>query len=226
MPGAHVEVLDVYKNYLLGEKEVLVLQNINFSILPGEIVVVMGASGVGKSTLLHILGSLDVPTSGKIFIDGEDVNQFSEQQKAEFRNNSLGFVFQFHYLLPEFSSLENVAMPALIAGYKEEEAIKRAKELLQSVGLSHREEHRPYELSGGEQQRVALARALVMKPKLLLADEPTGNLDEETAEHIHSLMIELNRKHGTTMLIVTHNKSWAEKINKKWSLKAGHFFRE
>ena len=169
----------------------------------------MGASGAGKSTLLHILGTLDRPTSGKVLFEGEDVFRGSDASLASFRNRSIGFVFQFHHLLSVLSAVENAMMPALIAGMKRIEAEALAVELLEEVGLSHRLTHRPGELSGGEQQRVAIARALVLSPRLLLADEPTGNLDMKTSEGVHDLLADLHRRKGITLMIVTHNEKLA-----------------
>jgi lipoprotein-releasing system ATP-binding protein len=172
-------------------------------------VAVVGASGVGKSTFLQILGTLDLPTSGSIKFDGEELTQMSAARLAEFRNRRIGFVFQFHHLLPEFTALENVMMPALIQRMPIATAKKQAGDILARVGLSHRLTHRPSELSGGEQQRVALARAMVLEPSLLLADEPTGNLDRTTGEAIHQLFLELNKERGSTLLVVTHNPELA-----------------
>jgi lipoprotein-releasing system ATP-binding protein len=172
-------------------------------------VAVVGASGVGKSTFLQILGTLDLPTSGSIKFDGEELTTMSSSRLAEFRNHKIGFVFQFHHLLPEFTAIENVMMPALVQGIPQEKAKSRARDILGRVGLSHRLTHRPGELSGGEQQRVALARAMVLEPALLLADEPTGNLDRSTGEAIHQLFVDLNRERGSTLLIVTHNPELA-----------------
>ena len=170
---------------------------------------IVGASGAGKSTLLHILGTLDLPTSGRISYEGVDITNFQSSRLADFRNRAIGFVFQFHHLLPEFNALENVMMPGLIRGIARSEMHSRAARLLGEVGLSHRLSHRPGELSGGEQQRVALARALVMEPKLVLADEPTGNLDSKTSEAMHELFFELNRMRGVSFLIVTHSTTLA-----------------
>jgi lipoprotein-releasing system ATP-binding protein len=188
---------------------VRVLAHVDLSLNPGDMVAVVGASGVGKSTLLQILGTLDLPTSGTITFDNEELTRMSPSRLAEFRNRRIGFVFQFHHLLPEFTALENVMMPALIQGIAIAKARTRANEILGRVGLSHRLTHRPSELSGGEQQRVALARAMVLEPSLLLADEPTGNLDRATGEAIHQLFVELNQERGSTLLIVTHNPDLA-----------------
>ncbi|MGN6110914.1 MAG: ABC transporter ATP-binding protein [Kofleriaceae bacterium] len=207
--GARVEVSKLAKSYRHGGQQLPVLWDIDLSLAPGDMVAVVGASGVGKSTLLQILGTLDLPTSGSIKFDGEELTTLTASRLAEFRNRRIGFVFQFHHLLPEFTALENVMMPALIQGVSPNVARKRASDVLGRVGLSRRLTHRPGELSGGEQQRVALARAIVLRPALLLADEPTGNLDRSTGEAIHELFLELNREHGSTLLVVTHNPDLA-----------------
>ncbi len=172
-------------------------------------ILLLGRPGAGKSTLLHILGTLDRPTSGRVLFNGEEVFRRSDAALAEFRNRAIGFVFQFHHLLPEFSALENAMMPALIGGMKRSEAEALASDLLRDVGLSHRLTHRPGELSGGEQQRVAIARALVLSPQLLLADEPTGNLDMKTSDEVHDLLADIHRNKGITLMIVTHNERLA-----------------
>ncbi|HSD90392.1 MAG TPA: ABC transporter ATP-binding protein [Kofleriaceae bacterium] len=207
--GARIEVRKLGKAYLHSGKPLPILWDIDLSLAPGDMVAVVGASGVGKSTFLQILGTLDLPTSGSIQFDGEELTTMSQARLAEFRNRRIGFVFQFHHLLPEFTALENVMMPALIQRIPQNVARKRAHEILGRVGLSHRLTHRPTELSGGEQQRVALARAMVLEPSLLLADEPTGNLDRATGEAIHNLFLELNRERGSTLLVVTHNPELA-----------------
>ena len=203
------------------EREVVVLRGIDLVIEEGEMLCVVGQSGAGKSTLLHLLGTLDLPTSGRILYDGKDVTKYSSSRLAEFRNHSIGFVFQFHHLLPEFTALENVMMPGLIRGASKAEIAKSARDLLGEVGLSHRVTHRPGELSGGEQQRVALARALVMKPRLVLADEPTGNLDSKTSDAIHKQFFDLNQKRGTTFLIVTHSRDLAERMPRVVTMRDG-----
>lgn len=200
-----IEVSKVKKNYRIGSNELQVLKGIDFTVDEGEIVAVIGASGAGKSTLLHIVGTLDKPTDGKVLFDGDDVFSLSDEKIARFRSLQIGFVFQFHHLLPEFTALENVAMPALIAGKKMSEVKGHAVDLLAEVGLADRAEHRPSELSGGEQQRVAVARALVNGPKVVLADEPSGNLDSVNAESLHRLLFNLCNSHRTTFLIATHN---------------------
>lgn len=216
-----VAVKDVWKKFLHEGREVVVLKGIDLVIEEGEMLAVVGPSGAGKSTLLHILGTLDLPTAGSIEYAGQDVTRLSPSRLASFRNGTLGFVFQFHHLLPEFTALENVMMPGLIRGGNKAALQKRAASLLDDVGLSHRTSHRPGELSGGEQQRVALARALVLEPKLILADEPTGNLDSKTSEAIHRLFIELNQTLGTTFLIVTHSGDLADRMPRKVSMRDG-----
>ncbi len=200
-----VQVSGISKSYFIGKRELQVLKGIDFTIDRGEIIAVIGASGAGKSTLLHIVGTLDKPTGGKVLFDGEDVFKLTDEKIARFRSLQIGFVFQFHHLLPEFTALENVAMPAMIAGMKMAQVKGRALDLLAEVGLADRAEHRPSELSGGEQQRVAVARALINGPKVVLADEPSGNLDSVNAESLHRLLLDLCRNHSTTFLIATHN---------------------
>lgn len=200
-----IEVSGIRKSYFLGMTELQVLKGIDFTVDEGEIIAIIGASGAGKSTLLHIVGTLDKPTAGRVMFDGNDVFSLSDERIAKFRSLQIGFVFQFHHLLPEFTAEENVAMPALIAGEKLSQVKGRALELLAEVGLADRAEHRPSELSGGEQQRVAVARALVNSPKVVLADEPSGNLDSVNAQSLHSLLLDLCRNHKTTFLIATHN---------------------
>lgn len=207
--GARVEIKKLGKAYVHTGKALPVLWDVDLHLEPGEMVAVVGASGVGKSTFLQILGTLDLPTSGSIKFNGEELTTMSPSRLAEFRNRSIGFVFQFHHLLPEFSALENVMMPALIQRQTVAQATAKARDILGRVGLTHRLTHRPSELSGGEQQRVALARAMVLEPSLLLADEPTGNLDRHTGESIHQLFLDLNRERGSTLLVVTHNPELA-----------------
>jgi len=200
---------NIHKAYPLPKGELPVLKGIDLEIGTGEIVAVIGPSGVGKSTLLHVLGALDRPSAGQVHLDDEDVFAMSDDELADFRNRRIGFVFQFHHLLPEFSALENVAMPALIARTSKVDAFKRARQLLEDVGLSQRMQHKPREMSGGEQQRVAFARALTNEPALVLADEPSGNLDLKSSQALHQLMWNLVRDKQQTFVIVTHNRELA-----------------
>jgi lipoprotein-releasing system ATP-binding protein len=216
-----IEVQSLCKTYGMNHKTVEALKDISFSLARGELVTIVGASGAGKSTLLHLLGTLDHPTSGDILYRGESLFSLSDVQLAEFRNKNVGFIFQFHYLLPEFTALENTMMPALIRGYKRDEALDAAEEILTFVGLKDRLNHRQSELSGGEQQRVAVARALVLKPELVLADEPTGNLDSRTGEAIFELLVSLNQQLRLTVVLVTHNESMASRIPRRITLTDG-----
>jgi lipoprotein-releasing system ATP-binding protein len=213
-----VEVQKIFKSYGNGTKRVEVLKGVDLVFSRGEKAAIVGASGVGKTTLLHVLGTLDRPTAGKVLFEGKDVYTLSEKDLAFFRNREIGFVFQFHHLLPEFNALENTMMPCLIRGISKEEAISRAEAILTLVGLKERVSHKPGELSGGEQQRVAVARALVLEPKVLLADEPTGNLDTKTGESVFDLLQELNRIKGVTLIVVTHNLKLAEKLSRQIQL--------
>lgn len=209
------------KEYSDGENSVKVLKNINFSINKAEQVAIVGSSGSGKSTLLHLLGALDKPTSGQVLFEQQDIYSFSSNQQAQFRNQSLGFVYQFHHLLPEFSALENVAMPLLIAKKNLKQANEMAINMLDKVGLSHRHSHKPAELSGGERQRVAIARALVTEPKLILADEPTGNLDQKTGESIYQLLSDLREQMFTSFVVVTHDTQLAKRLDRSLNLVDG-----
>jgi lipoprotein-releasing system ATP-binding protein len=209
-----LEVSDLNKSFGTKAGKVEVLKGICLEVAAGETIALVGASGAGKSTLLHVMGTLDRPTSGTVQFDGEDVFRMNDTALALFRNRSIGFVFQFHHLLPEFSALENAMMPLLISGMKKEGAEQVATKLLKDVGLAHRLTHKPGELSGGEQQRVAIARALVMSPRLLLADEPTGNLDMKTSDGVHELLAEIHREMGITLIIVTHNERLAARMGK------------
>jgi lipoprotein-releasing system ATP-binding protein len=209
------------KEYSDGESIVKVLKSINFSINKAEQVAIVGSSGSGKSTLLHLLGALDKPTSGQVSFEQQDIFAFSSNQQATFRNQSLGFVYQFHHLLPEFSALENVAMPLLIAKKPIKQANEMAMAMLDKVGLSHRYRHKPAELSGGERQRVAIARALVTQPKLILADEPTGNLDQKTGESIYQLLSDLREQMHTSFVVVTHDTQLANRLDRSLHLVDG-----
>jgi lipoprotein-releasing system ATP-binding protein len=209
------------KRYTQGELDVEVLKGVNLTIATGERVAIMGASGSGKSTLLHLLGGLEKSSGGEVVLDGVNLNKTRGAKLAKLRNKSLGFIYQSHHLLGEFTVLENVAMPLLIAGLPVKQASHRASELLQRVGLGHRVEHKPGELSGGERQRAAVARALINKPCLVLADEPTGNLDSKTAEQIYQLMLELNQELNVSFLVVTHDHDLAAKIGKVLHMEDG-----
>ena len=209
------------KTFASPTREVEVLKGVDLTVRPGESICILGVSGTGKSTLLHILGTLDVPTDGTVQFEGKDVFGLSPVDLAEFRSRRIGFVFQFHYLLPEFTALENVMMPALIARTPAAKAKRRAEALLERVGVAHRLTHKPGELSGGEQQRVAIARALMMSPSLLLADEPTGNLDPETARTVHELILSLNEKENLTLIVVSHNPELANFMDSAYRLSSG-----
>ncbi len=221
MTSGLFEAVNIYKTYRTGLKDLQVLQDINISVEAGEMTAITGASGSGKTTLLQILGTLAAPTSGELLFKNENLHEKSEKELAEFRNVSLGFIFQFHHLLPEFSALENVMMPALIAGRSRQQALSPARELLAAVELDQREDHRVSELSGGEQQRTALARALIMKPDLLLADEPTGNLDSRAGRLVFDLLQNLCRQRSLAVLMVTHNMELADKMDRRLTLQDG-----
>lgn len=209
------------KNYQKGGAKVEVLRGVDLTIREGETVAILGSSGAGKSTLLHVLGTLEPPTAGEILYLGQDVSRFPAEKVARFRNREIGFIFQFHYLLQEFSALENVLMPALIAGEDREKFTERARHLLEEVGLGHRLDHRPAELSGGEQQRVALARAMVMHPRLLLADEATGNLDSTNAQRVKDLLLRLAESRGMTIALVTHDEEIAKDFQRRIVMRDG-----
>jgi lipoprotein-releasing system ATP-binding protein len=210
------------KVYESGPISVEVLQGVNFSIDAGCKVAIVGASGSGKSTLMHLLGGLDVPNTGTVQVCGEDMSKLSDAGRGRLRNQSLGFIYQFHHLLPEFTALENVAMPLFLRGGSIQQATEQAQEYLSKVGLADRVQHKPTELSGGERQRVAIARALVTKPKVILADEPTGNLDRKNAHQVQQLMLELNEELGTAVIIVTHDHAIADSMSKTYVLDDGN----
>ena len=212
---------DLTKTFDSGRLRVEVLKGVNLNVEKNSKVAIVGASGSGKSTLMHLLGGLDVPDSGTVQVCGEDMSKLSDAERGHLRNQSLGFVYQFHHLLPEFTALENVAMPLLLRQDSLTQTIEQAKEYLSKVGLSERFEHKPTELSGGERQRVAIARALVTKPKAILADEPTGNLDRRNATQVQELMLELNEELGTAVVMVTHDHSLAESMDKIYVLEDG-----
>jgi len=216
-----IETKALVRSYPRAGSTVEVLRGIDLVIGEGETISVAGASGVGKSTLLNILGTLDRPTSGEVLFSGEPVFEYDKKRLALFRNAAIGFVFQFHHLLPEFSALENVMLPSLIGGMSKEEARAGAEELLREVGLADRLEHKPGELSGGEQQRTAIVRALVTNPRVVLADEPTGNLDTRTGDDVFDILTELNRARRTTLVVVTHNEALADRMGRKLYMRDG-----
>ncbi|MBI3768011.1 MAG: ABC transporter ATP-binding protein [Deltaproteobacteria bacterium] len=221
-----IALRNLTKEYVDGPRVVRVLTGLGLEIAAGERVAIVGESGVGKSTLLHILGTLDRPTSGEVWFDGEELATKSDHELAHFRNREVGFIFQFHHLLPDFTALENVMMPALIAGTGREAARRRAGDLLGRVGLAERVDHRPGELSGGEQQRVAVARALIQEPRVVLADEPTGNLDPATAAGVQDLLIELNAERRLTLVVVTHSTTLASAMDRTFRLAGGRIVTE
>lgn len=217
---------NVGKKFATPCEDIEIIKNISLVVEEGEMLAIVGQSGSGKSTLLHLMGALDTPSTGEIRFEGRDMALMSADQKAAFRNKTLGFVFQFHHLLPEFSALENVAMPAIIGGAKQNAVMSRAREMLDRVGLSTRMESKIATLSGGERQRVAIARAVFMRPRVLLADEPTGNLDEVTGAQVGALMNELNRELGMTLVVVTHNRELAAGMGRTLELKAGTLYEK
>jgi lipoprotein-releasing system ATP-binding protein len=221
MTNAVLEAREVQKSFTQGPVTLEVLQGVMLAVGAGERIAIVGASGSGKTTLLQILGGLDRPTTGQVFVDGQDIHGLSEDARGMLRTRALGFVYQFHHLLPEFSALENVAMPLLVRRMRVGEARDRAGEILERVGLGRRLTHRPYQLSGGERQRAAVARALVTQPKILLADEPTGNLDGANAESVFELMLELNRERGTSLVVVTHDMRLASRMERVYEIQGG-----
>ena len=219
--GIIVKCSNLNKQFEDGDLKVQVLFDVNFEVKTGERVAIVGTSGSGKSTLLHLLGGLDKPTSGNIFIAGYSMPQLNEADRGWIRNFNMGFVYQFHHLMPEFTALENVAMPLLIRGMKNSAAMQQAHDILSKVGLDHRSNHKPGEMSGGERQRAAIARALVTKPACLLADEPTGNLDRKSEQKIYDLLLEINQETNTSFVIVTHNDNLAKRMDKIYQLEDG-----
>jgi lipoprotein-releasing system ATP-binding protein len=222
MTSPVIQCQDLSKQFIDGQLKTRVLSDINLTINQGDKLAIVGSSGSGKSTLLHLLGGLDQPSSGTVNLHGQDINKLSVKALSKLRNQSLGFVYQFHHLLPEFSALENVAIPLVIGGMEPKQAKHQAEQLLNKVGLNHRLIHKPSELSGGERQRAALARALITEPDCLLADEPTGNLDQRTAQGIFDLILELNDTFGTALVIVTHDTGLAAQMSQVLTLRDGH----
>ncbi|HEY2808366.1 MAG TPA: lipoprotein-releasing ABC transporter ATP-binding protein LolD [Steroidobacteraceae bacterium] len=220
-----LEARAVHKSFRQGPEELHVLEGVQLAIGRAERVAIVGASGSGKTTLLQILGGLDRPSSGAVLVDGRDIHSLSEDERGNLRNHALGFVYQFHHLLPEFSALENVAMPLLVRRARVSEAKSAARALLERVGLGARLQHRPHQLSGGERQRAAVARALVTGPRIVLADEPTGNLDGGNAESVFALMLELNRERGTSLVVVTHDLKLASRMESVYELERGRLLR-
>jgi lipoprotein-releasing system ATP-binding protein len=221
MTDAALQANDVCKSFRQGPEVLEVLTGANLHIAAGERVAIVGASGSGKTTLLQILGGLDRPSSGSVLVAGRDIHQMGERERGQLRNHSLGFVYQFHHLLPEFSALENVAMPLLVRRTAVAEARRKAREILERVGLGQRLTHRPHQLSGGERQRAAVARALVTQPAVVLADEPTGNLDGVNAEQVFALMLELNRERQTSLVVVTHDSRLAARMDRILTIERG-----
>lgn len=219
-----IKLENLSKTFVKDGNKIEVLKGLNLEIAKGDSLAVVGVSGAGKSTLIHILGTLDHPTGGTLSIAGQEVFNWSKKKIAAFRNRTIGFVFQFNNLLPEFTALENAMMPAFIGGFERKEALDRATRLLTKVGLEHRLRHKPGELSGGEQQRVAIARALAMEPEILLADEPTGNLDTETGKKIEDLLVALNVEKKITLVVVTHNRLLAERMSGRIGLRDGEIY--
>lgn len=226
-PGAPLlRAEKVDKKFYDADREIVVLRELDLDVAASEEIAIIGQSGVGKSTLLHLLGSLETPTAGKVYFEGQDLFAMDERALADFRNHKLGFVFQFHYLLADFSALENVMMPALVGRLPDHEARGQAAAMLELVGLKDKLNRRPAELSGGEQQRVAVARAVVLRPRLVLADEPTGNLDPHTADEVHALFHQLNRELGLTLVVATHNERLSRSMGRTLRLRDGQLFDE
>jgi lipoprotein-releasing system ATP-binding protein len=217
-----LEASGVSRTYRQGPIDLKVLEGVGLAVAAGERIAIIGASGSGKTTLLQILGGLDRPTAGTVRIAGSDIHALAEKPRGELRNRTLGFVYQFHHLLPEFSALENVAMPLLVRREPKQVAEQSARAVLQRVGLEERLQHRPHELSGGERQRAAVARALVTRPSIVLADEPTGNLDGNNAEAVFALMLELNREYGTSLVVVTHDRRLAQRMDRILEIERGN----
>jgi len=223
MGEGFISVRGVTRRFVKDSQVIEVLRGVDLEVQRGEAISIVGASGVGKSTLIHIMGTLDRPTTGSVLYGGQDVFRLDERGLSRFRNRAIGFVFQFHHLLPELSALENAMMPGLISGMSRPQARSAAKEMLAKVGLSHRLKHKPGELSGGELQRVAIARALVLKPQVILADEPTGNLDRRTGERVEDLLLEMHRELCAILVVVTHNPALAKKMDRRLELVDGRF---
>ncbi len=221
-----IRINGLYKTFIKGKEKIEVLRGIDFSVKKGERIAIVGASGVGKSTFLHILGALERPTKGEVYYDEVEIFSLDSDSLAEFRNRRIGFLFQFHYLLSEFNALENVAMPLILRGVKKKEAFEKGERILEELGLKERMKHKPGELSGGEQQRVAIARSIVHDPDVILADEPTGNLDQYTGEGVQDLLIRLNKEKNITLIVVTHNLDFARRIGNKALLRHGRLYLE
>ncbi len=223
---AILQAVKLSKTYVTGRGQLELFRNLDLIVCQGELIAIVGESGTGKSSLLHILAALDAPTSGEVYVGARSLTKLTRRQAAEFRNRDIGYVWQFHYLLPEFTAIENVALPLLARGDRREHALSQARDWLAEVGLADRAEHRAGELSGGEQQRVSLARALITRPKLLLADEPTGDLDARTAEAVFKLLERLHSAHGLTSILVTHNMEFAQQCGRSLRLREGQLVEE